>query len=430
MHFSAYRQATIEILQQHKLELLASFLKQYFKSRRYIGSKDRRNISDLVFSCYRHYFLLQSYCLELGVDFSSRNIVLLHELLITKLTLAQINSLAEHSYGIAPLSDAEQDMLYQAQHNLKLFSDDLLNIPAELIQSMKDVYQDRLHEVLSGLQGTSSGGEFRINSHKTSMANLKQQLQEAGYFVDTSFGDYKFKVLSASEYKNPINLKNEQMFKSGLFEVQSFASQLVVDAINHCQCKDLIWDYCSGAGGKSLIIADLFAQSQLISSDIYHVKLAENKARFKRAGYKLPQYIDFTKDSSNNFPEVDIMLVDAPCSGSGNWSQHPELKKNLLHDNLQTIMANQIAILNDAKNYVKENGYIIYMTCSILPNENIATVENFLGANNNFELVNFHEEKLANYYSYIKGKHGDITIVPNEAATHGFYIAIMKRIAN
>ena len=142
-------------------------------------------------------------------------------------------------------------------------------------------------------------------------------------------------------------------------------------------------DACAGAGGKALHLAAIMEnKGQLIALDIHQYKLKELKRRAKRAGAHNieTRLIDSTKVIKKLHQSADRVLIDAPCSGLGVLRRNPDAKWKLNPDFIERITIEQQQILSQYAHMVKPEGKLIYVTCSILPQENENQVKSFLAS--------------------------------------------------
>ena len=209
--------------------------------------------------------------------------------------------------------------------------------------------------------------------------------------------------LILSEYKN---LTGTKAWKEGLIEIQDVGAQLLSLDIG-VKPGDKVFDFCAGAGGKSLIFAQMMNNKGLIwAYDITAKKLFELVKRATRAHIDIieikPQLPEPTK-------QFDYVVVDAPCSGCGTWRRSPNLRWHLTEKQLRHITESQAKILNRAEAYVCEGGRLAYITCSLTRDENEAQVEAFL--------------KLHPNYKVIKQKRYS----PARTGTDGFFLCLMEK---
>jgi 16S rRNA (cytosine967-C5)-methyltransferase len=248
---------------------------------------------------------------------------------------------------------------------------------------------------------------LRVNTLKTSVAELQATLQEEGFSTDRidSFSE----GLMLRERKN---IFQSRAFQEGLFEVQDFGSQQIVPYLQAEPGMRVI-DACAGTGGKSLhLAASMKNKGRLISMDVAAWKLEEFKARARRAGVHNfeTRTIESPKSIKRLHETADRLLLDVPCSGLGVLKRNPDARWKLKPEYLVKIRNTQQAILSDYALMVKRGGKLVYSTCSILPSENEKQVKQFLDRHASFQL----EEEL--------------TIKPS-LLTDGFYMARIKRLA-
>jgi 16S rRNA (cytosine967-C5)-methyltransferase len=171
-------------------------------------------------------------------------------------------------------------------------------------------------------------------------------------------------------------------FADGLVEVQDEGSQLIALA---CQAKDgmRILDLCAGAGGKSLALAAAAPDAEIIASDTNRTRLAQLPPRAQRAGATIAtRLVDGGREAAQLADlegQCDVVLVDAPCSGSGTWRRNPEGRWRLTPDRLDRLVSTQSRLFDIAAPLVKPGGALIYAVCSIIRAEGTDQARNFLG---------------------------------------------------
>lgn len=168
---------------------------------------------------------------------------------------------------------------------------------------------------------------------------------------------------------------SEVLFTDKDVVVQDMNSQRVLDPLNDFFAKDSkldMWDCCAASGGKSILFHDLFPEADITVSDIRETILLNLRNRFTRAGIK--NYKAFTGDISDfNFrhkKQFDVVICDAPCSGSGTWARTPEQMHFFTEEKLHHYTSLQKSIVRNAIKGVRKNGYFIYITCSVFAFEN------------------------------------------------------------
>lgn len=209
------------------------------------------------------------------------------------------------------------------------------------------------------------------------------------------------------------NVFSTNAFKKGLFEVQDAASQCVAP-FTQVESGMRVVDACAGAGGKSLHLAALMQnKGQLIALDIHQYKLRELKRRTKRAGVHNieARLIDSNKVIKKLHQSADRVLLDAPCSGIGVLRRNPDAKWKLNPEFIERIIKEQQQILTQYAHMAKPGGKLIYVTCSILPQENEMQISQFLTS------------EIGQLFSLEKEKH----LWPSVQGFDGFYMARLQR---
>ena len=331
-------------------------LRDYFRQRRYAGSKDRRAVADLLYAVLRRRGELNW---RLGdPDAGARLAVLVHVCLEGESVEALNAGFEGDGHAPAPISDAEAEQLKAA-----LAADETqapswarLNYPAWLEPSLLRRFGGRLDEELSGLEGRAPL-DLRVNLLRGTVAQAVTELPDASRsgMISTCLR------LPTSE-----DISHHPIYLSGLVEVQDEASQiaaLVTGAARGMQVLDL----CAGGGGKTLAMAALMGNSgQIYAYDTDRQRLEKLRPRAKRADARNIQYIE----SATKLPTaLDRVILDVPCSGTGTWRRNPELRWRLTPDRLAGLTQLQDDLLDRGAALVKPGGQLVYMTCSLLPEE-------------------------------------------------------------
>jgi 16S rRNA (cytosine967-C5)-methyltransferase len=179
----------------------------------------------------------------------------------------------------------------------------------------------------------------------------------------------------------------DEAFADGLVEVQDEGSQLIALA---CEPGDgkLIVDLCAGAGGKALALASAAPGARIIACDTSRQRLAKLGPRAERAGASIEtRLLDQPREAeglADLAGTADVVLVDAPCSGSGTWRRNPEGRWRLTPDRLSRVEALQARVLDLAPPLVKPGGLLVYAVCSLLAREGRGQAEAFLSRHSGF----------------------------------------------
>ena len=249
---------------------------------------------------------------------------------------------------------------------------------------------------------------LRTNTLKTSRKDLAQILKVEE--IDTKLAGETPEGLILTQRSNVFTTS---AFKSGLFEVQDINSQRVA---HYAQVKPgmRVIDACAGAGGKSLHLSALMEnKGQIIALDIFQNKLEELKRRARRNGAHNieTRLIDSRKTIKKLQSSADLVLIDAPCTGTGVLKRNPDAKWKLSQEFLEEVTKTQQNILFDYSAMVKPKGTLIYVTCSILPQENQEQVKQFLSSDRGQE------------FTLISQK----TLLPSVTGFDGFFMARLEK---
>lgn len=204
---------------------------------------------------------------------------------------------------------------------------------------------------------------------------------------------------------------------SNFFEIQDFSSQIASSKIKINE-GEKVWDCCSGAGGKSLFLAENFNKIKLYVSDKRSSVLKNLEERFKKNELKLPYYaeIDIEEeieklnfgDEKIGFNYFDVIVADVPCSGSGTWAREPENLYFFNEEKLRTFSQKQFQIVKNAFRFLKPGGRFYYITCSVFDNENAKVLQKAVSENLinivNFEYIKGFERRADNMFWAELGK--------------------------
>ena len=175
----------------------------------------------------------------------------------------------------------------------------------------------------------------------------------------------------------------EALIRQGLVEVQDAGSQLVA-AVAAARPGETVVDLCAGAGGKTLALAaDMGGQGRLIACDTDRARLSRLSPRAARAGATVEaRLLDPGREMAalaDLENAADLVLVDAPCSGSGTWRRNPELRWRLTEARLAALVALQARLLGIAARLVRPGGRLVFAVCSLLGEEGPAQAQAFTG---------------------------------------------------
>ncbi|MBO6541442.1 MAG: RsmB/NOP family class I SAM-dependent RNA methyltransferase [Rhizobiaceae bacterium] len=227
------------------------------------------------------------------------------------------------------------------------------------------------------------------------------------------------------------NVQAEPAFQKGWFEVQDEGSQIAALLSGAAPGMNVL-DFCAGAGGKTLAMSAAMENTgQIHAFDAEKPRLAPIFERLKRAGSR---NVQATPDRAALEPlmgKMDIVLVDAPCTGSGTWRRRPDAKWRLTDRQLEQRMAEQSAILDDACGFVRPGGTLVYVTCSVFDEENGDQIVAFRARQGDFEVADASSAWQAalpgSPLPQLTDKAGGVRLTPHSSDTDGFYVAMLKR---
>lgn len=409
---------------------ISDTLRDWGNSHRFAGSGDRAAIGNLVYDVFRR---RRSLAWRMDDDEASS---LVHAVL-----------LGEWGYTPSSLSEALDGDKFAppplAPHHLDAFSSRQIveapgavqaDLPDWLAQNFEETFDEEW--ILEGQAFSSRPPlDLRVNTLKASREKVKKALARYGA-TETGI---TFNGLRIKPGKGPDRLPNvqaEEGYRKGWFEIQDEGSQIAADLV-YARAGDQVLDYCAGAGGKTLLLsAGMQNKGQIHAFDADKQRLAPIYDRINRAGCRNVQV--HAPDGSNHPPamtallgRMDRVLVDAPCTGTGTWRRHPESKWKLTSEALKKRLEEQEAVLEEAAIYVRPGGYLIYVTCSVLTDENESQLLAFAEKNPDYELVSVGEV-WQDLYGFDK-RHpwsadlNSVTLTPASTNTDGFFIGVLWR---
>ncbi|MBT8409924.1 MAG: RsmB/NOP family class I SAM-dependent RNA methyltransferase [Alphaproteobacteria bacterium] len=357
---AARHQAAIEVLDTISDGAPAEkALTRWARGARYAGSKDRAAVRDIVFDALRRF----EGCQLAGGGASGRAVVLGH-LRLQDVPEDEVFSGAP--YAPAPLDDGEA-----AGGDLAL-GQAAWNVPPFVAELLSKAYGDTALDIARALEERVPVF-LRVNIARTTCAEAQQALREEGIETAPVAGNATaLEVLTGAR-----GVARSSAYAEGFVELQDAASQAVVNALPIAPGQRVL-DYCAGGGGKALAMA---ARGADVSAyDISAARMRDLPPRAARGGHRIA-VIDRPEG------RYDLVLCDAPCSGSGSWRRDPDGKWRLTPDRLNRLRATQADILEATRDFVRKGGLLVYATCSILPEENAAQTAQFVARNPAWRLL-------------------------------------------
>ncbi len=226
-------------------------------------------------------------------------------------------------------------------------------------------------------------------------------------------------------------LSAQDAFRKGLIEVQDEGSQLAALLLG-AKPGEAVVDYCAGAGGKTLAIAaQMQNKGRLAALDIDKRRSERAAERLRRAGvFNTTRHLLAAEGDpwiKRRASTMDRVLVDAPCTGTGTWRRNPDARWRLQPDDLARLIESQKAILNNAVRLVKKGGRLVYVTCSLLVEENEAQIDAFLATHPEFAVVPIQEAWAESIGGICPVEGSYMRLTPARNNTDGFFAAVMQR---
>jgi 16S rRNA (cytosine967-C5)-methyltransferase len=432
MRFGGRLAAAIEVLDdiETRHRPIAGSLKDWGVSHRFAGSGDRAAIGNLVYDALR-------WRLSIGW--------IMGEATPRALVLGTVarhwgfgrDALAREIEGDphapSPLSEAETDRIANAK-----------------LDEAPDYIRADVPEWLAPKFVTTFGPDWigegealalrppldmRVNRLKADRAKVAKALSRFGA-RDAAYSPMGLRIAPTSDFGRHPNVQVEPAFRKGWFEIQDEGSQIAAMMVG-ADAGEQVLDLCAGAGGKTLALSAAMAnKGQVLATDGDRTRLAPIFERLKRAGTRNAQVREAGASLDDLEGRMDAVLVDAPCTGSGVWRRRPDAKWWLSERALSDRLGEQAELLVSAAHYVKPGGRLVYVTCSLLAEENDDQVAKFSSAHPEFTpssgedilagsgLPEDSRKRLAE--ASLATKTG-LILTPRRTGTDGFFIAVLRR---
>lgn len=416
-----------EVLTRHRPA--AEALADWGRSNRFAGSGDRAAIGNLVYDALRRRLSLAA---RMGED-GSRPLVLGAARHAFGLSIEEIDAAADGSqHALSSLTDAERAGLAR-------------DLPADAPAHVRGDYPEWLAPSFEQAFGEAAAAEgealarrapvdLRINTLKAEREKVAKALERFGA-VPTTLSPIGLRLPAPSGPGRTPNVEAETGHGKGWFEIQDEGSQIAALLAFPGPRKQVL-DFCAGAGGKTLALAAAMQNTgQIYAYDGNRQRLRPIFERMKRAGARNVQVLEAGDQAALAAlgPRFDLVLVDAPCSGSGVWRRRPDAKWRTRPTSLAERQNEQRAVLDEAAACVKPGGRLVYVTCSVLPEENTAAVGAFLERTAGFAslaVADVWRKTLPGQPpASADGRSDSLLLTPARHGTDGFFIAVLEKQA-
>lgn len=420
-----------DVLERHQPIKIA--LRDWGKRARYAGSKDRAWVSGLVLDALRK---RNSIAHHMGHN-DPRALIIGALRIAWEWNARDIEEACYDDHGPTPLTNDERSRLilapdpsapphvqgdypdWMTPHMQRVFGPDAV-IEAQMMAVRADV-------------------DLRVNTLKSDAEKaalpLKSVKAEPSRLLKNAYH-----VPARDPTEREDSIEGIPAFSKGWVEVQDAGSQIAAAAAN-AKPDEQVMDYCAGGGGKTLALAaQMDNKGQIHAYDIDGKRLSALIPRLKRSGAHNVQLVHPSEGNALEplVGQMDLVFVDAPCTGTGTWRRRPDSKWRVKPAQLQKRMQDQREILQSASTYVKPGGRLLYATCSFLIEEDEDRVAEFLASAPDFVERDAAAAAIASgaltahgadIVRKFRGPTGSVRLTPRRAGTDGFFFALLERRA-
>jgi 16S rRNA (cytosine967-C5)-methyltransferase len=410
----------------------ADVLKDWGLAHRFAGSGDRAAIAGLVYDALRR----KASSAWLMGEANPRAVLLGMLRRERGLAAAAIAALCDGSrYAPAPLTEKE---------NAALTAASLAGAPAYVEGDYPEWLDGHLARVFGDERAAEGAAlasraplDLRVN---TLVAARDDVLTKLGHLraEPTRWSSIGIRIRLAAESKNPA-IHAEPVFIKGQIEIQDEGSQLAA-VFAAAKPGEHVVDLCAGSGGKTLALAAAMDnRGQIYATDLDKRRLAPIHARLTRAGARNVQVRTPSGRGNTNdlladvVGRADLVMIDAPCTGTGAWRRNPDAKWRIRPGALPERIKQQEAVLERAAALVKPGGRIAYVTCSVLADENSERVRAFMARHGEFsvekpaEIVKVLGERAYLFARAVLNSDAGLLMTPRRTETDGFFVSLLRR---
>ena len=403
----------------------ADALKDYGLAHRFAGSKDRAAVAAHVYDALR-----RRASAAWIMDAETPRAIVLG-------SLARARGLEADAIAAICTGDAHAPDALGEVERAALAARDVAAAPLHVQGDFPEWIEPRLSAVfgdalVAEMQAMAERAplDIRVNTLKATREKVMAALAHVSP-VAASLSPEGIRLPLGADGRGPA-LSGEPVFIKGLVEVQDEGSQLAARLANPAPGQQVL-DLCAGGGGKTLALAALMGnRGQIYAADTDGRRLAGLYPRLDKSGARSVQI----RAPRRGIPPIDdlhgrcdLVLVDAPCTGTGTWRRNPDAKWRVRPGALEQRIKEQDAVLVQAATYVKPGGRLVYVTCSLLAEENEGRVEAFLAAHDGFVVQAPAAVAAAAGLGSLAPYAGDlgIRLSPLRTGTDGFFISSLLK---
>lgn len=367
----------------------------YFRTRRYIGGGDRREISALVWFVLRRYGRLRR---SFGKDPTGREAVAA----ALRYRGTAVDPLFDgDKYSPAPLTAEERAALARLPDNLP-----------DAVAECPDWLRGRIDDADIRAMVDEAPLDLRVNTLKSTREDVLKLLEQSGIKAEkTPYSPVGVRV------RERVNVMALPVYTDGLVEIQDEGSQ-IVSLLTRAEAGQIAIDWCAGGGGKTLALSAMMnAKGTLYAADMNVKRLRDLPERAARAGANNVILLN----DYNSLKQYDLVLVDAPCTGTGTWRRSADARWRISPEQSAQIIETQQKILDKACRFVKKNGRLFYITCSLDAAENEDQAAAFI--QNHTDFVPEDLSPVLKETTGIEQSGKTVRLRPSVCETDGFFAA-------
>jgi len=414
----------------------------FFLGRRYLGSRDRRIISETTYDLFRHAYRIERLMQEV-LDRLKKPIPPVYPKIWMVAAYAVgikngppekvVEEIGAQWNVVEPRIDPlEFCRNIELQKDLKFIGNDPAerisveySFPRWMVESWNTQYGHDETEKLCSALHQQSPLTIRVNTLKIDVPGCMKRLADEGIVVERTRLSPFGLVLPKR-----VNFPALMSYREGLYEIQDEGSQ-IISLLAGPQPSDTVIDACAGGGGKSLHLAALMNnQGTIHALDVGEERLKQLSQRLKRAGINIifPRLVTGEKGNTDDLlSTADLVIIDAPCSGSGTIRRNPLLKWRITGDDVKKYARTQRELLERYWRCSKVGGMVVYATCSLFRLENDDVIEDFL--KDHPDIIIQKPQPLLDRWGIKDCNGGDVVrLLPSVHGTDGFFAAALRRI--
>ncbi|MGA7716202.1 MAG: RsmB/NOP family class I SAM-dependent RNA methyltransferase [Bradyrhizobium sp.] len=407
----------------------AKALKEWGTAHRFAGSGDRAAISGLVWDVLR-----RRASIAWIMESDTARARLLGMLKLERgLDADAIAALCDGSrFAPAPITEAERSALT---------SNSLAKAPAHVAGDYPEWLDPYFTEVFADDRVTEATAmasraplDLRVNTLKAKPEKVLASIAHLGA-MPTRWSPIGLRIELGADARNP-GIHAEEAFIKGQIEVQDEGSQLAA-LLSAAKPGEQVIDLCAGAGGKTLALAaQMQGKGRLIATDHDKRQLAPIHERLSRAGIHNCD-VRTPKGEGDALSDIrssaDLVMIDAPCTGTGTWRRNPDAKWRMRPGALEIRLKDQAEVLDRAAALVKPGGRIAYITCSVLVPENGGQIRAFVARHPDFSVIPPSEtvtalwDKADDFAAATLQSAEGLLMTPRRTGTDGFFVSVLRK---